>query len=225
VSSDSPTTGPTDAPGATPSGAEDDALPAVGKVWSDAPQKSLSTIMAQYRNKPAGGAGAGGGAAPAWGADVPEDLKALWADALAALQTASFSFFTLASQGVLVALKDGTAVVRFPNNAAMTAKMMDRQDRREALLQSLASVRDDIGGVTFEVDPNPAPAAPRAAAPPPRRPDPQDEKPRAAEPAEAPRDPQKEAALRAQAEQIPLVKALMGEFDARILRVDETPQH
>jgi len=209
---------------------DDDALPSVGRVW-EGPAPSLGAILKKH----AGGAATPPPApkappAPAGGSNVeavdPSDLPAVWQAFLNLLKQHGPGLHSILSHGRFVGVEDGRAVIRFGPQHETFVKMLDRNGKKELVREAIARVLKQSIGVRFEVDPAAggeaaaAPVAP-AAAPEPRT---APHRARAAEPTPpAPQAP----AVKITPELIesirsaePLVKALMDELGAQIVKVE-----
>jgi hypothetical protein len=211
---------------------DDDALPSVGRVW-EGPAPSLGAILKKH---------AGGDTtppplatkAPPVGGDSnveavsPSDLPAVWQAFLKLLAQHGPGLHSLLSHGRFVGVEDGRAVIRFGPQHETFVKMLDRNGKKELVRDAIARVLKQSIGVRFEVDPaaegEAADAAPAPQPAPARAP--------AARVAPGPPEPAQPAVQQAPAVKItpeliesirtaePLVKALMDELGAQIVKVE-----
>jgi len=154
---------------------DDDALPAVGKVWSG-PSESLSTLMAKHRAAHSTPAVAEPAAAPApqapaapQGGNVeaidPTNLPGLWQAMLGILADHGPMLHSLVSQGQLVAIADGQAVIRFGPQQETFVRQWERNGKRDLIRDAASQALQQNIGVRFEIDENAASAVPSAPAP------------------------------------------------------------
>jgi DNA polymerase-3 subunit gamma/tau len=144
------------APGASPTASasglseaeDDDALPAVGKVWDDgAPKLSLATILAQAKKQEAASAPAGN-VEPVDTSNMPGVWKAL----LELVAKHGASLQGLLSQGRFVGVEDGRAVIRYSKSQETTVRLLERNGKRELVSEALTEVLSQPTGVKFEID-------------------------------------------------------------------------
>jgi DNA polymerase-3 subunit gamma/tau len=144
-------------------GDDDDALPSVGKVWDDGPKRSLSTIMAQDRQK---------AAAPLPMAPVeapPSNIEAVDTDRLNHTYQAMIELVAkhgpslpgLLSQGRYIGIEDGRAVIRYSTEQESAMQLLDKKAKRDLIVSAFTEVLRQPVGVKFELD---APAAVATAA-------------------------------------------------------------
>ena len=216
---------------------DDDALPSVGRVW-EGPAPSLGAILKQHSAKAASApptAKTPPTPAPADGSNVeavsPDDLPGVWKALLQLLTRHGPGLYSLLSHGRLVAIEDGRAVIRYGAQHETFVKMLDRNGKKELVREAIARVLRQSIGIKFEVEAAPegdaVGAAPVAApvaipAPVPTRAGPgSPEVTRPAVPAPAAPvvkiTPELIESIRT-AE--PLVKALMDELGAQIVKVE-----
>jgi hypothetical protein len=217
---------------------DDDGLPAVGRVW-EGPAPSLGAILKKHS---AGSASAPSSApakpqAPAAAPNVepvsPHDLPAVWKALLALLAEHGPGLHSLLSHGRLVALDDGRAVIRYGAQHETLVKMLDRNGKKELVRDAITRVLKQSIGVKFEVEqadaptsdagdadaaedaaPNPVPISRRAA---------ESGRPPPTVPVPAPQAPAVKVTpelIESIRESEPLVKALMDELGAQIIKVE-----
>jgi DNA polymerase-3 subunit gamma/tau len=231
-------------PIATADDDDDDGLPAVGRVW-EGPAPSLGAILKKHA---AGGLAsssspklpadakppAAGAPAPNVEPVSPHDLPGVWKALLALLAEHGPGLHSLLSHGRLVALDDGRAVIRYGAQHETLVKMLDRNGKKELVRDAITRVLKQSIGVKFEVEQaGAAPDADDPAAPPelaaPQAPAPARLRGGAAAPADAaPPPPAAQVpAVKLTPELIesirdsePLVKALMDELGAQIIKVE-----
>ena len=213
---------------------DDDGLPAVGRVW-EGPAPSLGAILKSHAaaSSPAPAKTA---APPATGPAAsnvepvsPTDLPAVWQAFLEALTQHGPGLKSLLIHGRLVSIDDGRAVIRYGAQHETLVKMLDRNGKKEIVRDAITRVLRQSIGVKFEVDdaPSAEEAVPNTA--PGARPAPQETTPTAGPPPAAP-SPRAPAvpAIKLTPELIesirsaePLVKALMDELGAQIVKVEK----
>jgi len=131
--------------------AEDDALPAVGRVWEDeGPKLSMATIMAQAKKQqpPAPTPSPDANVEPVDPADLPRTWKAL----LALLAQHGPSLQGLLSQGRFAGIEDGRAIIRYPKSHEVTVKLLERNGKRELITEAFTTLLNEPTGVKFELD-------------------------------------------------------------------------
>jgi DNA polymerase III gamma/tau subunit len=219
---------------------DDDDLPRPGKVW-DSGGPSLVELLKQRQQQspPAATATAEAPAPPE--AESPDsssnvepiarhDLPTIWKDLLADLSKRGPVLPSLLMHGRLAEVNGDNAIIRYGPEHETFVKMLDRNGKREQVRDALTNVMQRPIGVTFEVDPNAAPveppARPNTPAPPQQQQPPQARRPA---PPPPPREPDPPAApvQRVTPELVesirstqPLVKALMDELGAQVIKVE-----
>jgi DNA polymerase-3 subunit gamma/tau len=189
---------------------DDDDLPRPGKVWDNS-GPSLSELLKQSQAsspKP--------NVEPVDAANLDQVFKRL-REAVVKHGPGIDAFL---SGGRLVALADGNALIRYPHELAGSARMLDRNGKKDILQQELSGLLGQTIGVRFEVDDQAAaaepaaPTRPRVTAPP--RPAPVV----AAAPSSS-SEIRLTPELRESLAQDPLVKAVMTELGGEIVKVEE----
>jgi hypothetical protein len=230
---------------------EDDDLPRPGKVW-DSGGPSLVELLKQRQQQsapatattvaeaPAAEAAAAAREASSSASNVEpvarHDLPAIWKDLLADLQKRGPVLPSLLMHGRLAEVNGDTAVIRYGPEHETFVKMLDRNGKREQVRDALTNVMQRPIGVTFEIDPNAAPVAPRtaamAAAAAPSAPSPNQQQPQSRRPAPPPPPPREPDPPAAPVQRVtpelvesirssqPLVKALMDELGAQVIKVE-----
>jgi DNA polymerase-3 subunit gamma/tau len=197
---------------------DDDALPAVGKVWEDS-GPSLSEMLKQ-RNA----------AEPPVEPNVEpvtgNDLPAVWQRLLDVLSEKGPALHSIISQGRLTGIDDGQAVIRYGRGHQTFVKMLERNGKKDAVRDALTQVVGAAMGVRFEVDESEASVAVMDA-PAPQRPQVKREAPRRdvhvepqaiAPPANTVKvTPELIESLRSSE---PLIRGLMDELGATIVKVE-----
>jgi hypothetical protein len=213
---------------------DDDALPSVGRVW-EGPAPSLGAILKKH----ASGAAAPPPSpkappAPGGGSNVeavdPSDLPAVWQVFLDLLKQHGPGLHSILSHGRFVGLEDCRAVIRFGPQHETFVKMLDRNGKKELVREAIARVLKQSIGVRFEVDPaaeGEAPAAPAVPAPQAAPVRAQAARAQSGPPEVAQPAVQQAPAVKITPELIesirsaePLVKALMDELGAQIVKVE-----
>jgi hypothetical protein len=206
---------------------DNDALPSVGRVW-EGPAPSLGAILKKHA--------AGGSAStpppprpgPVTGSNIEPvsatDLPAVWQAFLDLLKEHGPGLHSILSHGRYVGIEDGRAVIRFGAQHETFVKMLDRNGKKDLVRDAIARVLKQSIGVRFEVETAAdaeavaSPAAPVGERPPAAR-------PKTPEPAAAPPPPVPSVKITPELiESIrtaePLVKALMDELGAQIVKVE-----
>jgi DNA polymerase-3 subunit gamma/tau len=215
---------------------DDDALPSVGKVW-EGPAPSLGAILKNHSSHgtsspaPAPQQSAKPPAAAPGESNLESvsanDLGGVWRALLGLLAEHGPGLHSLLSHGRLVAIEDGRAVIRFGVNHDTFVKMLDRNGKKDLVRDAITRVLRQSIGVRFEVDeapagtpqesqPEPVPVPPRGARTGPAEPAPADPPSVASAPA-VKVTPELIESIRASE---PLVKALMDELGATIIKVE-----
>jgi hypothetical protein len=156
----------------------------------------------------------------------PNDLPAVWQAALRLLAAHGPVLSSLLTPGQLVAIEDGRALIRYGPQHDTFVKLLERNGKKDLVREKLSQLLGKSVGVKFEVDPDaaaPPPAAPanpspRASAHAPSRSTPAPQ-PSAPPPQQAPAvklTPELIESLRNE----PLVKALMDQMGAQIVKVE-----
>jgi DNA polymerase III subunit gamma/tau len=132
---------------------DDDALPAVGRVWEDGPKLSLGSIMAQAKRQERQVAPP---ERPAADANVeavdPSGLPGTWQALLAMLAKHGPSLQGLLSQGRFLGIEEGRAVIKYSKNQEMTVRLLEKNGKREMIAAALTELRSEPTGVRFEVE-------------------------------------------------------------------------
>jgi DNA polymerase-3 subunit gamma/tau len=215
---------------------DDDGLPAVGRVW-EGPAPSLGTILKKHAAS--GGnsaAGAGRSATPqaavSGAATVnvepvsPDDLPGVWKALLGLLSQHGPGLHSLLSHGRLVSIEDGRAVIRYGHQHETFVKMLDRNGKKDLVRDAITRVLRQSIGVRFEVELAPENESGAAESKTPAREDAPPAPARQPVPIPVPQSPVPPAvkvtpelieSIRASE---PLVKALMDELGATIIKVE-----
>lgn len=208
-----------------PSEEDDDALPAVGKVWDNS-GPSLSEMLKQRRTDPEppstpAPASTDSNVEPVSITDLPH----MWQALLDNLAARGPSLHSIVAHGKLTCIEDGRAVIRYEKKHETFVKMLDRNGKRDVVRDALSKVAGEPLGVLFEVDETQAEAefAVAEAPPPPRTPVRKEPvrvnlEPPSAPPANVVRiTPELIESLRSSE---PLIKQLMDELGATIVKVE-----
>ena len=199
-------------------GDDDDSLPAVGKVWDESPKLSLATIMARDKQK----AETAPPASPDSNIESvdPTDLSAVHKAMLAMIARHGPSLQGLLSQGQFAGVEDGRAILRYPKSQETTVRLLDRNGKRELVVDALSEILNQRVGVRFEIDLNDdSPGAPPASAASARPASPRPANPSPAPEAAATPSIRLTAELRAELEQDPLIRSLI-ELGGSIVKVE-----
>jgi DNA polymerase-3 subunit gamma/tau len=209
-------------------GEDDDALPSVGKVWDDGPKLSLSTIMAQAKQK------AAAAPPPMAAAESPlSNIEAVDPTSLSATYKAMIDLVAkhgaslpgLLSPGRYMGVEDGRAVIRFSPDQESLLQLLDKKTKRDLIVSAFSEVLQQPVGVKFELDavaplPTSAPltTASNGAAAAASRPSSRAATP---PPPEAPAAPSIRLTpeLRAELEQDPLIRSIL-ELGGTIVKVE-----
>jgi len=201
---------------------DDDDLPRPGKPWTGpslaSVMKSASPELPSRAAEPAN--------EPASNVEPvdPSNLPAVWQAMLRLLASHGPVLQSLLSPGYLVGIKDGHAVIRYAHQHETFVRMLERNGKKDLVGQKLTEVLGESVGVKFEVDAaveaGPAPAAvPSRAMPASRAPVATASVPPSPAGPIAPAvkiTPELIESLRHQ----PLVRALMDEMGAQIVKVE-----
>jgi DNA polymerase III gamma/tau subunit len=135
---------------------EDDALPAVGKVWDNS-GPSLSELLKQHQAQEPEPA-----AQPAPVASAPtvsniepvnvHDLPHVWQKLLDVLAARGPALHSLVSHGKLTAIEDGRAVISYDRKHQTFVKLLDRNGKKDVVREALSQVAGQPLGVRFDVD-------------------------------------------------------------------------
>ncbi|HYO09918.1 MAG TPA: DNA polymerase III subunit gamma/tau, partial [Tepidisphaeraceae bacterium] len=166
-----PTLAPPPAVAASPASAissddEDDALPAVGKVWDHDGGPSLSELLKQRSSAPVSPpaspaqpphsppAAPAPAAHPASNVELVnvDDLPVVWQKLLDALAARGPALHSLVSHGRLSAIEDGRAVISYEKRHETFVKLLDRNGKKDIVRETLSSVAGKPLGVRFEID-------------------------------------------------------------------------
>ncbi|MDP9174804.1 MAG: DNA polymerase III subunit gamma/tau [Planctomycetota bacterium] len=143
---------------------DDDDLPRPGKVWEG---PSLAELARQQSRRPAEPS------LPIAAANAPEpsvvalgddDVVALWPRLIAFMQQKGSSLAGALSLASCVGITDGIAVIRFQREGETFARAWSSNGKKDTIAKALSELRGKPIGVRFEVDAEPAAAAPSAAA-------------------------------------------------------------
>jgi DNA polymerase-3 subunit gamma/tau len=133
---------------------EDDDLPRPGKVWSSGSGASLATLLAQQK---AATPVASTPPPTATTSNVepidPTDLAGVWRAFLALIMTHGPMLHSLLSQGKLVAIEDGRAVIRFGAQHETFIRMWERNGKKEIVRDAISKVLNTSIGIKFEIEP------------------------------------------------------------------------
>lgn len=137
---------------------DDDALPSVGRVW-DGPAPSLGALLKKHSAAASTPTPPPPPAAAAAGFNVeavsPDDLPAVWKAFLEVLAEHGPGLHSLLGHGRLVGIEDGRAVIRYGAQHETFVKMLDRNGKKEIVREAIARVLQQSIGVRFEVDAGP----------------------------------------------------------------------
>ena len=212
---------------------DDDGLPAVGRVW-EGPAPSLGAILKNHaaaRPAPSATPAPPVPGAPQDASNVEpvsaSDLPAVWKAFLNLLSQHGPGLYSLLSHGRLVAIEDGKAVIRYGAQHETFVKMLDRNGKKDLVRDAITRVLQQSVGVKFEVEEG-APSEETVPVPVPR---PGTRPPQVTAPTSAPVKPAPVAppvpTVKVTPELIesirsaePLVKALMDELGAQIVKVE-----
>jgi DNA polymerase-3 subunit gamma/tau len=203
---------------------DDDDLPQPGRVWTG---PSLSSLLNEEKKKSTPQPtpaleNTNTGMNNVEPVD-PNNLPAVWQAALRLLASHGPVLSSLLTPGQLVAVEDGRALIRYGAQHDTFVKLLERNGKKDIVREKLSEVLGQPIGIKFEVDPDaplesaPASPSPRASAPPPSRsvPAPQPAAPVPQTPA-VKLTPELIESLRNE----PLVKALMDQMGAQIVKVE-----
>jgi hypothetical protein len=140
---------------------DNDALPAVGKVY-DGPTRSLSSIFAASR-RPAAAADPHQPRPNVEPIDTGE-FASVMQKLRAALRPLGPGFDGLLVSGQIVSVAGGQAVIRYSHEHEASALMLDRNGKRETVQRALSEVLNEPIGLKIEVEPAP-PTEPTSIAP------------------------------------------------------------
>jgi hypothetical protein len=199
-----------------------DDLPSVGKVW-EGERVSLGAAFKRAAGKPAPLPAPARSAEPLSNVEpVSDDLRQLWQRWLNALHQQGPSLPPLLEGARLEGIEEGRAILKFSHEDAPRARLLERNGKKEALVQALSEAHGQPLGLKIEIEPKsdaPQPARPAATlAPMPRRPAPPSRPPasESESPPPAPLTPE----LIEQVQADPLVRAVMRELGAMPLRIE-----
>jgi hypothetical protein len=144
---------------------EDDALPAVGKVWDNSGPSLSELLKARQSEEPA--------PAPA-PAREPEasnvepvsstDLPAMWQRLLEVLEARGPALHSLVVHGKLTAIDNDRAVISYDKKHQTFVKLLDRNGKKDVVRDALSQVAGRPLGVHFDVDSSASDEAEPAAA-------------------------------------------------------------
>jgi hypothetical protein len=134
---------------------DDDDLPAPGKVW-DSSGPSLSELLAQQEARAADTAEPATDASSAPVAPNVEevnvsDLPRMWQGLLALLAERGPALLSLVSQGKLVGIEDGRAVIQYEKKHETFVKLLDRNGKKDIVRDAISKVANQSLGVQFLV--------------------------------------------------------------------------
>ena len=227
----SPKTAPTpqqDAPpaAANAASAEDDdaVLPAVGKVWEGAgPTSVFAAFKKAGVSKPAASSSPQA-LSPKPQAPVSGDLATLMTRLREATMREQPTIAGFLDGGRITALDGSVLTLEYPKNLEVSAKMLDRNGKRESLQAVLAGLLGHTVGVRFSVNAEDAPAVvaetQHATWKPPSAPASAPE-PTAPQPVANNGIPLTEELRIELLQQNPLIKAMAEQFNARVVKVEE----
>jgi DNA polymerase-3 subunit gamma/tau len=205
---------------------DDDDLPRPGKVW-DGP--SLKSLVEEERAKAAATvpvaapALADSATSPA-GANVepvsPDDLQGVWRSLLQVLASRGPGLLGLLSHGRLVAIEDGRAVIRYGAQHETFVKMLEKNGKKELVRDAITQLLNQSVGVKFEVEPEEPMAAEAATPQAPERSAAARAGPPVPSPAQAPAPRVTAELVQSLREKEPLVRALMDELGAQVIKVE-----
>ncbi len=217
----------------SPSEDEEDDLPAPGKVWDNSGPSLKELLAAQSAN--AQETSSPTAAVPPENSEPPNfepvavtDLPQVWRQLLTLLAERGPSIHSLVSQGKLVAIEDGQAIIHYAQQHETFVKLLDKSNtKRDVVREVLTKVVGSPLGVSFKVSADSDTAVVIAAVLPTVRSLPKPvrrEVHRPPEPAPIAAAPtikltqELEDSLK-QSE--PLIRALMEAFGAKIVKVEE----
>ena len=212
----------------TPAPPEDDdaALPAVGKVWEGAgPTSVFAAFKKANATKPATPPAAQAPSPKAPGlAPVSNDLATLMTRLREATGRDQPTIAGFLDGGLITGLDGNVLTLEYPKNLEVSAKMLDRNGKRESLQAVLAGLLGHTVGVRFSVNAEDAPAVvaetQHATWKPPSAPASAPE-PVPAAPAANNGIPITEELRVELLQQNPLIKSLAEQFNARVVKVEE----
>ena len=175
---------------------EDDALPAVGKVWDEGPKRSLASIMAQTTSPP-----------PVVSMEPVDanDTAAVWRAMLAVLGQKGQAITGLVCQGEFAGFDDdGCAILKYKSRQSGLVRILERKDKRDTLTDAFSRVLGKTVGVRFEISGESEESADKISK-------------AAARPAADPSAERLTAERRAEVEADPLVKAILDSFGGVVL--------
>ena len=231
-------------PRPTASDEDDDDLPRPGKVWDNS-GPSLSELLKQQRAAPTGPPAPAAAPAPApiaasspEGSNVesidPNDLPGVWKSLLDLLAEKGPGLPGLLSHGRFIGVDEqNRAVIRYGKQHETFVKMFERNGKKDQVREAFSKVLKQNVGIAFDLDPDEEPSSVATMSAPATQPKPMPAK--AGTPLNAPvrreipaAPPPAPAASRPTPEQIealrasdPLIKALMDEMGATIMKVEE----
>ncbi len=197
---------------------DDEALPAVGRVW-EGEKKSLSAIF----KRSAAPAPAPVRTAPNFEAIGDNELSRVWGDLLQKFESLP-GIYGMLKGGQPLGVTDDRAVIRFDQSLAIAPRMLEQNGKKEKLLDALKELLGRSVSVQFEVDestgemvrtPAPAQEAPRPARPM-NRPAPTPALPPIPDTPTVPLTPE----LREELSKDPLIKAVIEQLGGQIIRVE-----
>jgi len=201
---------------------DNDALPAVGKVWEDNGGPSLSELLRQQEQEQPG--------TPQFESNVepvaPTDLENLFQRLLSELAAKGPSLPALVAGAQLVGIEDGTAILRYSQDHAPIVRMLDRNGKKDTIRDILSGLLKKTVGLKFElVESAPAAATTTTTAPPQPPHVPQRTPVHRTVPAPPPPPPEAPTIriteeLRAQLRNDELIKTAIEKLGAEIVRVE-----
>ena len=199
---------------------DDDDLPRPGKVWTGPSLAELArAVQPAPPTTPPPPAASASNVEPV----DPSDLPGVWRQVLEMLKSKP-AIQSVASHGKLIALSDDLATIQYAGQHDTFVKMLERNGKKEILRDTIAGVLKRNVGLAFEIEPGESTAAsekPSASAAP-MRPARAAQRPNAEETPPAPPVPSIKLTpeLVESLRQLPLVKTLMDEMGASIVKVE-----
>ncbi|WP_428940012.1 DNA polymerase III subunit gamma/tau [Fontivita pretiosa] len=131
---------------------DDDALPAVGKVWNPS-GPSLSELLRQQQSAADAAAQSPDAATEpdVSSAEQPPDLSSLWKRLIALLASKGPGLTALLKDATLAGIEDGLAIVRYPPGHEPAVRMLDRNGKKDVIRDALSELLKQKVGVKFEV--------------------------------------------------------------------------
>jgi hypothetical protein len=155
-----------------------------------------------------------------------DNLPEVWQKLLDVLNAKSAGLPPLLASAQLVGIEENQAIIRFPHRDAFSARTLDRNGKKDIVLDALCTVVGQTVGLKIDLAP-PVEGEddPPAASPPVRPNPPRVQKPAAPEPPPMPETPtiRLTTELREELRQAnPLIDAMIKELGAEIVKVEPT---